>query len=279
MKGVGSIVAGDGAGAPSPRHPERSPGAARAAGREGRSERDSSGESTQHERRRAEIVAEIPAAYRPGLHLAGPSLVGLAVLVAAARLLHDVRAGELVTIPLTLLFAFGFEWRVHKDVLHRSVPGLRILYVRHEITHHTIFTHEDMALRSGRELYNILMPGYAIVLVFLVALLPAAVLAELFGLNVAALFVTTAMVFFLLYEWMHCAYHLPPESWIGRLRPIAALRAHHAWHHDPRLMKRWNFNVTVPVFDWIHGTAWSPEREAARKAAAARKAEHGASRA
>ena len=27
-------------------------------------------------------------------------------------------------------------------------------------------------------------------------------------------------------------------------------------------MKRWNFNVTFPVFDWIHGTIWSPEREA-----------------
>jgi hypothetical protein len=236
-----------------------------------------SGDDTVHERRRAEIVAEIPSYYRPALHLAGPSLVGLAVLVTAARLLHDVRAWELVTIPLTLLFAFGFEWRVHKGVLHRSIPGLRILYVRHEITHHTIFTHEDMAMRSPRELYNILMPGYAIVLVFLVALIPAAVLTWLFGLNVAAIFVTTAMFFFLLYEWSHCAYHLPPESAVGRVRLVAALRAHHTTHHDPRLMKRWNFNVTVPVFDWIHGTTWTPEREAQR---AARRAEaHGEGRA
>jgi sterol desaturase/sphingolipid hydroxylase (fatty acid hydroxylase superfamily) len=27
-------------------------------------------------------------------------------------------------------------------------------------------------------------------------------------------------------------------------------------------MKRWNFNVTFPVFDAILGTSWSPEREA-----------------
>ena len=41
-------------------------------------------------------------------------------------------------------------------------------------------------------------------------------------------------------------------------------------------MKRWNFNVTLPLFDWIHRTVWSPERErerdgkrAGRRAAAA----------
>ena len=29
-------------------------------------------------------------------------------------------------------------------------------------------------------------------------------------------------------------------------------------------MKRWNFNVTFPLFDWIHGTNWSEEREERR---------------
>jgi hypothetical protein len=31
-------------------------------------------------------------------------------------------------------------------------------------------------------------------------------------------------------------------------------------------MKRWNFNVTIPLFDLLHGTLWSPEREAKRDA-------------
>jgi sterol desaturase/sphingolipid hydroxylase (fatty acid hydroxylase superfamily) len=74
------------------------------------------------------------------------------------------------------------------------------------------------------------------------------------------------MFFFLSYEWLHLSYHLPKESFIGRLGIVALLREHHRRHHDPRLMKRWNFNVTVPVFDWIRGTVWSPEREAARDA-------------
>ncbi|MBK7399278.1 MAG: hypothetical protein IPJ34_24170 [Myxococcales bacterium] len=30
------------------------------------------------------------------------------------------------------------------------------------------------------------------------------------------------------------------------------LREHHRRHHHPRLMQRWNFNVTIPLFDWLH---------------------------
>jgi len=32
------------------------------------------------------------------------------------------------------------------------------------------------------------------------------------------------------------------------------LRRHHAAHHDPRLMTRYNFNVTFPIADRLFGT-------------------------
>jgi sterol desaturase/sphingolipid hydroxylase (fatty acid hydroxylase superfamily) len=56
------------------------------------------------------------------------------------------------------------------------------------------------------------------------------------------------------YEWLHLAYHLPPDGRIGRLRAVAVLRRHHATHHATHLMNRWNFNVTVPLWDWVRGT-------------------------
>jgi sterol desaturase/sphingolipid hydroxylase (fatty acid hydroxylase superfamily) len=56
------------------------------------------------------------------------------------------------------------------------------------------------------------------------------------------------------YEWLHLSYHLPRESGIGRRGVIQRLRRHHAIHHDPRLMQRWNFNVTIPFWDWVRGT-------------------------
>lgn len=116
-----------------------------------------------------------------------------------------------------------------------------------------------------------LIPKGAIVGVFFMLLPLALVLGALLSRNVALLFVATGLLFFLVYEWMHLLYHLPAESWLGRHRVITSLRTLHQRHHDARRMKRWNFNVTLPVFDFLHGTLWSPAREAAREAAARRR--------
>jgi hypothetical protein len=217
--------------------------------------------------KRASVVDRIPAGYSPAFHFGFPGLLGLSVLVGALLQIEGLRPIELLTVPITLLGGFGFEWRAHKDILHRRMPLLGVLYERHEFSHHVIFTDRNMALKSLREMWFILMPPYAIVLVFFTIVLPLGIgLTRLLGTNVAMLAVATSMVFFLSYEWLHLAYHLPPEHPIGRLGLIARLREHHRRHHEPRLMKRWNFNVTVPLFDWLHRTTWSPEREAAQRA-------------
>jgi hypothetical protein len=214
--------------------------------------------------RRAQIVTRIPTRYSPTMHLAIPAAIGLSVLIAAfVRLQTNAfRPVELLTIPITLLAAFGFEWRAHKSILHRRLPLLGVLYDRHELHHHVIFTDRNMAMRSRREWWFVLMPPYAIALVFLTLVLPIAIVIERYvTTNVAMLVTATSMVFFLSYEWLHLAYHLPEEHPIARLGFIAKLREHHRRHHEPRLMKRWNFNVTVPLFDWLYGTTWSPARE------------------
>lgn len=232
-----------------------------------------------HERHRRAIVALIPRWYSPAFHLAFPTLVGLAVLVAALSRVHDLRPVELLAIPATLLVAFAFEWRVHKSVLHRRVPLLDVIYERHELQHHVIYTYDDMAMRERRELWLILVPAYAVLLIGLINAPLAYLAGKLLAPNVGLIFLVTSMWFFITYEWLHLAYHLPPTHPIGRLRLIGVLREHHRRHHDPRLMKSWNFNVTVPLFDWIHRTTWTTEREAERAAAReARKARRAAAR-
>jgi hypothetical protein len=219
-----------------------------------------------HERRRFAILGNIPKWYSPALHLAVPTVVGLAVMAGALSRVHALRPLDLLTVPITLLGAFGFEWRVHQMVLHRSSPGLGLLYERHELLHHVVFTFDDMAMRGRREWWLVLMPAYAVVLVALLNGPLALGVGALFGANAGCLYPIASMLFFLSYEWLHLAYHLPRESRIGRNALVGRLREHHRRHHDPRLMKRWNFNVTVPVFDWVHGRVWSPEREAADEA-------------
>jgi hypothetical protein len=220
--------------------------------------------SPGREPRRAERVARIPASYSPALHMILPSLFGAAFLALALWGVRDLRAVELLVVPLTFLSGFGFEWRVHQILLHRRTPPFSTLYERHELSHHVIYTDDDLAMRSPREMWFILMPPYAVPIVFATVVPFAVGLAWLATENAARLMVATSMIFFLTYEWLHLAYHQPPESRVGRTWPIPRLREVHRIHHDPRLMKRWNFNVTVPLFDWLHGTLWSPEREAQR---------------
>jgi hypothetical protein len=224
----------------------------------------------RRENARERIVAKIPAGYSPGAHFLIPGALGMGVLAASAWLVEGVQPVEWLTIPVTLFLGLGFEWRIHKSMLHERLPLFGTLYVRHELHHHVIYTHDDMTMRSSREWRLVLMPAYAIVLVFVMMIPIVAALWRLLSPNVALIHLATSMVFFLAYEWMHLAYHLPPEHPIGRLGLVRRLRELHRRHHDPRRMKRWNFNVTVPVFDWIHGTLWSEERERERSARARR---------
>jgi sterol desaturase/sphingolipid hydroxylase (fatty acid hydroxylase superfamily) len=210
------------------------------------------------EEKRAHVFAKIPASYSPWLHLTLPSLIGAGVITAALLVLRELRAWELVTVPLSFLLLNAAEWALHRDLLHRRRPPLHLLYDRH-VEHHAIFVEEDMAVRSPRELRLVLMPGPAIIAAFVASLpIPAALIAG--GLwNPACLFAATTMAYLVSYEMMHAAYHAPADSFIGRLRLVAVLRRHHARHHHPPLMQRWNFNVTVPLWDVVRGTVWRAE--------------------
>jgi sterol desaturase/sphingolipid hydroxylase (fatty acid hydroxylase superfamily) len=52
---------------------------------------------------------------------------------------------------------------------------------------------------------------------------------------------------------------MPEDSFVGRLALVRVLREHHRRHHHPALMQRWNFNVTLPLFDWLYKTRASDD--------------------
>ncbi len=223
---------------------------------------------------RQRLIGETPRWYNPWLHLALPSAFGLGVVALCVRRLDGLRAAELCAVPLTWLVANVGEWRAHKYLLHKRSRWAPILYDRHAPQHHRVYLTDDMAMRDRREFRLVLIPAYGIGLIFLSALAPAAAMWALGLKNEALLFVATDMAYVLSYEWLHLSYHAPPDSFVGRLGVVRWLRRHHALHHDPRLMQRWNFNVTVPFWDWVRGTlvksvAEAEARDAARDAARA----------
>jgi Fatty acid hydroxylase superfamily len=212
---------------------------------------------------RRKALAEIPWWYSPHAHLAATTGIGLVVLAASifsiARLERAVRWTDLLVIPAVVLFSNYYEWRVHRDVLHKRFWPFEVIYDKHTPMHHMVYVEEDMAIRSVKEFRLVLIPAAGVLGIVLGAAPVAFALAHLWSPAAGWLFLLTASLFMVSYEVLHLCYHAPATSFIGRRRLIARLRAHHARHHDPRLMQRYNFNVTVPLFDWIMGTM-APKR-------------------
>lgn len=193
--------------------------------------------------------------YRGWLHVATTTLGALAAIGFAAVMVDAPTPAELLTIPAAFVFANLGEYAGHRGPMHHRRRGLAILYERHTGQHHRFYTHDAMAAESPRDFQMVLFPP-AMLIFFLGALaLPiGAALHALIAPNVGWLFGATAMAYFLTYEWLHFAYHLPPEGWIGRRGLVRRLRAHHTRHHDPRRMRHTNFNITFPIADWLFGT-------------------------
>lgn len=212
---------------------------------------------------RARTDAEAPGWYSPWGHLAAPSIVGLAVITWAAWVVESPSPWELLVIPLVFVLSNAVEWRAHRDLLHKRHWLAPVLYDRHTPVHHMLFLTEDMEVRSTREWRMVLIPPYGILLIA-AGNFPLTLALWHAGLhNVAALYIATALAYVVLYEWLHLSFHQPVDGFVGRRWIVRALRDHHAIHHDPRLMQRWNFNVVFPLWDLIRRTHVSrAEREA-----------------
>ncbi len=207
---------------------------------------------------RRRVTAEIPWWYSAWGHLAGTTGIGVAVLAVSAHQLLSLgttRASDWLVVPLVLLVANFFEWWVHKNVLHRRRWPMEVIYDKHTPMHHMIYVEGDMALRSYTEFRLVLIPAAGVLGIVLSTAPVAFGVGKLWSAPAGWLFLVTASLYMVSYELLHLAYHAPKDSFIGRRRTIQLFRAHHAKHHDPRLMQRRNFNVTIPLFDWIMRTS------------------------
>jgi hypothetical protein len=211
---------------------------------------------SRREQVRARAVGAIPWWYSPWGHLAFPSFVGVGLILGSVALLENPTWPELLLVPVVLVLVNLNEWHIHRNILHRRSWPLEMLFWRHTPQHHVIFVRDDMSIRSTQEFRLVLIPFYGILGIFLSTFPITAALWFLVSHNVALLWVACTMGCVVAYEWLHLAYHLPESNPIGRSGAIRVLRRHHAMHHTPELMQRWNFNVTIPLADWLLGTIY-----------------------
>jgi hypothetical protein len=198
---------------------------------------------------------QIAPGYRGGRHLAFTFGVGgLALLLCLGRL-EQVRPLEWLALPLALVYANLVEYVGHRFPMHRPWPGLALVYKRHAGQHHRFFNHQAMAIDNLRDLRAVLFPPVLVLFFFGLFGLPAWwLLYWLFSANVAWLFISGGLAYFLNYELLHLAYHLPESHWLARRWLVRKLRWLHRLHHDPRRMALCNFNITYPLGDWLFGS-------------------------
>ncbi len=193
---------------------------------------------------------EIPLRYDGRLHLAFTFGVGSLAFALCLLQLEHVRALEWLAVPLAWLYANLAEYLGHRFPMHRPFRGLGLVYRRHAGQHHRFFNHEAMPLDDLRDLRAVLFPPLLVVFFFGLFGTPIALLlATVFSANVAWLFLATALFYFMNYEVLHLAYHLPDTHPLARNPLVRRLAWLHRTHHDPRLMARYNFNISYPVFD------------------------------
>jgi hypothetical protein len=193
--------------------------------------------------------------YRGWVHFAFTSCGSLAVIAFAISRVHQLRAVELLTIPIAFLIANVAEYLGHKGPMHRPRKGLGLIYQRHTREHHHFFTHDAMSYESSRDFKMVLFPP--LMLFFFLGAMATPVALVLFMVatpNIAWLFVAVAMSYFLTYEWLHFSYHLNEDTILGRNPLARALRRHHQAHHNKALMGKYNFNITFPICDLVFGT-------------------------
>lgn len=200
-------------------------------------------------------ATEIPARYDGRGHLLFAFGGGTLALVACLAMLRDVRPLEWLAVPLALLYANLAEYLGHRFPMHRPYPGLGLVYKRHAGQHHRFFNHEMMPLGGRRDLRAVLFPPVLVIFFFGVFATPVwFALAWLVSANVAWLFLASGVFYYVHYELLHTAYHLPPGHWLAELGLVRRLQWLHRTHHDPALMARHNFNITWPLCDWLFGT-------------------------
>jgi sterol desaturase/sphingolipid hydroxylase (fatty acid hydroxylase superfamily) len=95
------------------------------------------------------------------------------------------------------------------------------------------------------------MPTRGVVGIAILGIPMALAALQLFGADVGWAVLCTIALYATSYEVLHLCFHLPKKHPIAGLSLIRKLSRHHARHHDTKLMKKWNFNVTLPLWDWI----------------------------
>ena len=220
------------------------------------------------------MLARIPSWYSPWGHLVGTVGVGVVTLLLAAPEARLPERSRVLDRP-DRVRVLELRRVVRASTLDAppAPSARRALRPPHARAPSRLPLRPNGNRKPQRALVSVLIPALGVLGIVLLAV-PVALAAGLaVSPNVGWLFLMTSAVYVVGYELSHLAYHLPESSFVYRLPLLRTLREHHARHHLPGLMQKANFNVTIPLGDFLFGTFASSKELDQRRGAQRRESE------
>ncbi|HET8871680.1 MAG TPA: sterol desaturase family protein [Aquabacterium sp.] len=193
--------------------------------------------------------------YHAGVHAGFVFSVGILAFVGLLHQAHPGSWWSWFAAPAGLLvFNAGVYW-VHQQLGHHKRPWAALFYARHTGDHHSFFTEHAISYDEWRDWRVILFPPW-LILVYLIGFVAPSgwLVGQVFGTSTGWIFAAHATLGYLLYEAFHTCHHLPDGHWITRLPWLSQMRHLHRLHHRRDLMHTHNFNIVLPLMDWLCGT-------------------------
>lgn len=213
------------------------------------------------EKFRARYRANISPYYSGFIHVAIVLIMGGGMTWLCLAQVEGFQWPQLWIVAVTLLAYNYGEWASHRWWGHHKTKLFKLFYQRHTGDHHTFFVEHDMEYQMVLDWRVVIFPVYLLVVFTLLVTIPVgAVIYWTLGWNFAFLFAATNSFCYLAYETLHFSYHLPKGSLLERIFSLIPgwkyLRLFHTVHHNRELMTEGNFNITLPLADWLFGTLY-----------------------
>ena len=180
--------------------------------------------------------------YTGKLHLAFINVWCFTSIIICATNIHHPTVKQLLVVPLTFIYTNLFEYIGHRFPMHHRYNALKAVFKRHTLQHHHFFTNTQMNCENANDFKIILFPPVLLIFFSVLFVLPAALaIYFLFSLNSAMFYVATTLAYYLNYEWLRLAYHLPETHLVYSIPGLKFLRRLHYRHHDIKEMDKYNF--------------------------------------
>jgi hypothetical protein len=139
--------------------------------------------------------------------------------------------------------------------MHKKIKGFEFLF-EHVTVHHMYYNEKTPYVEQPKDVMAVFLPILYFLFISLEIVLISSGIYFFTDYNNALFFAFFAYSYYLMYEILHFSYHTPENSIIKKIPFMKRLAQFHLDHHNSKLMSKYNFNISFPIFDKIFNTMY-----------------------